>query len=144
VKKSLQAYHQLTKAAAFLLLMAFLLPTGLHAKQLVDICLGESGSIEMAADHSCCEPESNETESETESHQHHDCEWTFICACHIGDSALEDSDWIVSSADYSIHLAKIEYLIPFITAADRISESRNKLLSRHDPPLWLVYDTFLN
>lgn len=144
VKNSSATYQRLTKATALLLLMAFLVPSGLHAKQLVDFCMTDvkGAATEMAANHSCCDSEAEE--KQTESHQHHDCDWGFICACAIGESALSDADWIVSSTDAAVELTKKENLTPFITSSERISTSQNKQLAQHDPPLWLVYDTFLN
>lgn len=143
MKNSAATYHRLTKAIALLLLMAFLVPSGLHAKQLVEFCLINSQeATEMAADHSCCESEQGDADKEPESH-HHDCDWSFICACNIGESALSDSDWIVSATDFEIRLTEKENLIPFITSTERVPTSQNKQLAQHDPPLWLVYDTFL-
>jgi hypothetical protein len=146
VKNISSSYHFFKKATALLLLMAFLIPSGLHAKQLVDFCMMDmkSDNTEMAADHSCCESEAQEEQDKTDAHQHHDCGWSFICACHIGESALSDANWIVSSTEAAIELTEKENLTPFITSYERISVSQNKQLAQHDPPLWLVFDTFLN
>jgi hypothetical protein len=145
VKNSSPTYQRITKVTAFLLLMAFLIPSGLHAKQLVDFCMIDmkGAAMEMAADHNCCESEAEEQQKQSDAHQHHDCDWGFICACSIGESALSDADWIVSSTDAPIQLAEKENLTPFINTTERISTSQNKQLAQHDPPLWLVYDTFL-
>jgi len=124
--------------------MAFLIPSGLHAKQLVDFCLMEKAPTEMAADHSCCESESNDNQADADNHQHHDCDWGFICACSIGESALGNSNWVLSSTDFEIILTDKENLTPFLLSSERVPASQNKQLAQHDPPLWLVYDTFLN
>ncbi len=125
--------------------MAFLLPSGLHAKQLVEFCMINSQeTTEMAADHSCCESEQGDTDNKPDNSHHDDCGWSFICACHIGESALSDSDWILSSNDAEIQLIEKENFAPFIAATERVSVSQNKQLAQHDPPLWLVHDTFLN
>ncbi len=138
-------YQRITKATAALLLMAFLIPSGLHAKQLVEFCLiNTQEATEMAADHSCCESEQADTDKETDTSHHHDCDWSFICACHIGESVLSSSDWTLSSTDAEIQLTEKENLTPFITSTERAPTSQNKQLAQHDPPLWLVYDTFLN
>jgi len=144
VKNSQKAYYQFTKSTALLLLVAFLLPSGLHAKYLVEFCLAdrEGTATEMAHDHSCCESESEDKKEDTQ--DHHDCDWGFICACNISESALSDADWIVSSTGAAIMLAETGNLTPFITSSEQISTSQNKQLTQHDPPLWLVYDTFLN
>ncbi|MCC5941144.1 MAG: hypothetical protein JJU37_06330 [Balneolaceae bacterium] len=146
MKNSSATYQRLTKITAVLLLMAFLIPSGLHAKQLVDFCMMDmkAAATEMAADHSCCESEPVDKENEPENHQHHDCGWGFICACDIGESVLSDADWILSTTDAAVELTKKENLTPLITSSERVSTSQNKQLAQHDPPLWLVYDTFLN
>jgi len=48
--------------------MAFLIPTGLHAKQLVDFCMMEMAANEMAADHSCCESDAEKDMAENQTH----------------------------------------------------------------------------
>ncbi len=146
MKISPATYQRLTKATAILLLMAFLVPSGLHAKQLVEFCLiTPLEAAEMAADHSCCEVEQSSSDADTENDasHHDDCGWSFICACHIGESALSDSNWILSSTDVEIQLTEKENLTPFISSAERVPATHNKQLAQHDPPLWLVYDTFL-
>jgi hypothetical protein len=82
VKNSSASYQRFTKVTAALLLMAFLIPTGLHAKDLVEFCKMEFGSVpaetagipadEMKAGHSCCE---SGDEEPSQDHAHHDCEW---------------------------------------------------------------------
>lgn len=132
--------------------MAFLIPTGLHAKDLVEFCKMEFGSVpvettgipadEMKADHSCCEESGDEEPSQD--HAHHDCEWGFICACSIGESALSDADWTVSSNDAAVILTESDNLALFKADSETLPDSKNKQLTQHDPPLWLVYDTFLH
>ncbi len=138
-------YHRLTKVTALLLLMAFLIPSGLHAKELVEFCLiiNSQETTDMVADHSCCESEQADAEEDS-ANSHHDCGWSFICACHIGESALSESNWIVSSVDVEVRLTEKENLTPFITAIERIPPLQNKQNTQHGPPLWLVYDIFLN
>ena len=124
--------------------MAFLIPSGLHAKKLVDFCMMDSAETEMAADHSCCESESKEKKTETESHPHQDCDWGFICACDIGLSQLGDKEWIPSSADNEIILAKTGEFFPMITFSESVPADHQARIGEYDPPLWLLYDTFLN
>lgn len=123
--------------------MAFLLPSGLHAKQLVDFCMMETATIEMAADHSCCESEAEENEKQTDSHQHHDCDWGFICACSIGQSQLGDEDWVPTQKDIDVILSESETLTPEFSASQEISTERQPRIGEHSPPLWLLYDTLL-
>ena len=98
----------------------------------------------MAADHSCCESDSKEKETETESHQHHDCDWGLICACNIGQSQLGDEEWLPVSKDGEITLSQTGDLTPFFTSAESISADQQIRIGEYDPPLWLLYDTFLN
>jgi hypothetical protein len=149
VKNSSATYQRFTKVTAALLLMAFLIPTGLHAKDLVEFCKMEFGSVpaetagipadEMKAGHSCCE---SGDEEPSQDHAHHDCEWKFICACSIGESTL--SDWTVSTNDAYVILTESVNLALFKSDSETIPDSENKQLAQHDPPLWLVYDTFLH
>ncbi|WP_147303481.1 hypothetical protein [Rhodohalobacter sp. SW132] len=153
MKNTSSTYRILTKSTAILLLMAFLIPGGLHAKQLVDFCKTELGSHnatemphhsdEMAADHSCCESETEEKEKQTDSHTHHDCDWGFICACSIGQSQLGDEEWIPTTKNLEIALTQQGDVPPFFTSGDHILADQQIRIGQYDPPLWLLYDTFL-
>lgn len=142
--KSSPTYRLITKTIAFLLLMAFLIPTGLHAKQLVEFCMMEMAANEMAADHSCCESETKEKQKETDNHKHHECDWGFVCACDIGKSALDDEEWIPSSQSFDGFLTEKETLTPFLSIDERINVEQQIRIGTYAPPLWLLYDTFLN
>jgi len=144
VKFSSETYRLITKATATLLFMAFLLPSGLHAKQLVDFCkmeLAGSVTIEMTEDHSCCESEAEE--EKTESHQHHDCDWGFICACSIGQSQLGDEDWVPTHKDTEVVLTETGSITPFYTNTEEFPAYNQPRIGEYNPPLWLLYDTFL-
>lgn len=133
--------------------MAFLIPTGLHAKQLMDFCMMEMASYpssdvtqhsgEMATDHSCCESEAEENEKQTDSHSHHDCDWGFICACSIGQSQLGDEEWIPTTKNIEIILTQQGELIPFFTFGEYVQADQQIRIGQYDPPLWLLYDTLL-
>lgn len=151
VKKSNRTYHIFTKATATLLLMAFLIPSGLQAKALVDFCkmeMSKQAQSEMchipdekADAHSCCE---SDTDQEKEAdHTHHDCEWGFICACNIGESQLGDLDWVINTQEWEIQLTERKNLSPFVSSDENIHSNQQIHLTKHDPPLWLVYDTLL-
>jgi hypothetical protein len=145
VKNSSVTYQRITKTTAVLLLMAFLIPSGLHAKQLVDFCMMEMNSHLMAdtpSSHECCDSEPAE-ENENK-HEHHDCEWGYICACDIGKSALGDEEWIPVSQKFDAQLAEKEPLAPFFTLSETIPAVQQIRIGEYDPPLWLLYDTFLN
>ena len=123
--------------------MAFLIPTGLHAKQLVDFCMMEMAANEMATDHSCCESDAEKDMAENQTHAHHECDWGFVCACDIGNSALDDEEWIPSSQSYDGFLTEKETLSPFLSTDELINDEQQIRIGQYDPPLWLLYDTFL-
>lgn len=123
--------------------MAFLIPTGLHAKQLLDFCMMEMAANEMTADHSCCDGDAEKDMTENQTHSHHECDWGFVCACDIGNSALDDEEWIPSSQSYDGFLTEKETLSPFLSTDELINNEQQIRIGEFDPPLWLLYDTFL-
>jgi hypothetical protein len=123
--------------------MAFLIPTGLHAKQLVDFCMMEMSAHEMTADHSCCESDADSDKAQNQTHAHHDCDWGFVCACDIGKSTLDDEEWIPSSQIIEGFLTEKETLPPLLLADELINDEQQNRIGEYDPPLWLLYDTFL-
>jgi len=140
VKKYSATYQSLSKAAALLLLMAFLIPTGLHAKQLVDFCMMEMNSHEMTSagsSHHHCDSEPAEEESDQL------CDWGFLCACNIGESQLSDEEWIPTTKNIDITLTVLGDLAPFFTFEAHIQAEQQIRIGEYDPPLWLLYDTFL-
>lgn len=126
--------------------MALMIPSGLHAKQLAEFCMmnGTSAEADMAADHSCCETMNEPADQHDSETSHHDCDWGFICACNIGQSQLGDTEWIISTNDVTVTLTESENLTTFITSADPIHSDQQQRIGQHTPPLWLLYDTFLN
>lgn len=139
-------YKLITKSTAFLLLMAFLIPTGLQANRLVDFCMMEMGTHQMATSssstsHDCCDSDPDD-EKEAD-HQHHDCEWDSICACGIGQSHLSDKVWIPTNKNFEVTFSQQGELAPFFTSADYIHADQKIRIGEYDPPLWLLYDTFL-
>lgn len=124
--------------------MALLIPSGLHAKQLVDYCITNSTQSAMTADHSCCESTAEPDKHQNEDASHHDCDWGFICACNISESLLSDQDWITSTNDVTVTLTESENLTTHITSADPIHSDQQLRIGQYNPPLWLLYDTFLN
>jgi len=75
--------------------------------------------------------------------QHHECDWGFVCACDIGNSALDDEEWIPSSQSYDGFLTEKETLSPFLSTDELINDEQQIRIGQYDPPLWLLYDTFL-
>lgn len=147
MKISTTTYQRFTNATALLLLIAFLIPAGLQAKQLVDFCMMEMNhheGMEMVDDHSCCtEKETTHNDHKDDSTHSHECESMGICACNTGQLLLKNTDRTIVSNEFSVILPQKTYLIPFITSDEPISFSNAHNLSQYKPPLWLMYDTFL-
>ncbi|PKD42461.1 hypothetical protein [Rhodohalobacter barkolensis] len=147
MKISTTTYQRFTNATALLLLIAFLIPAGLQAKQLVDFCMmdmGHHNTMEMADDHSCCtEKEPVHHDQNDDSSHSHECESLGICACNTSQPLLKDADWTIVTNEFSVILPKKTYLTPFITSDEPITFSNAHNLSQYKPPLWLMYDTFL-
>ncbi len=125
-----------------LLLMGFLLPSGLHAKQFVDFCMmemAEHHSSESA--HECCDSEDEKKSSS--SHGHHDCDWGAICACSMDQSPLSNEKWIPSSSQAAIIFPKSGYDYSYFSSDEQIRNELRPGLHNHHPPLYLVYDTLL-
>jgi len=133
-------YRLLTKTVATLLLIAFLLPSGLHAKEFVEFCMMDSEATEMAAHHGDCHPGSDQ---KPEGESHSDCDWGFICACNIGQSELSEEDWVPTNKNYKVTFAQQGELAPFFTTGEYIPANQQIRIGEYDPPLWLLYDTFL-
>lgn len=149
MKISPPKYQPITKITAVLLLMAFLIPSGLQSKQLVDFCMmemhthpaGETAhhTGDMPADHSSCEW--NPSEEKKSNHTHNDC--GYICACSIGQSQLSDKEWIPITKNVQITLIQQGELEPFFTSSEHIKADKQIRIGEHAPPLWLLYDTLL-
>lgn len=141
MKISERTYQRLVKTIAALLLVALFVPSGLHAKQLVDFCKPAPIEQSMAANHSCCdEPADNES---SDAHQNHHCEWGFICACNISQSELIDTEWVISNNDFTVTLTESETLTLHIPSTIPIRFEQQFRIGHHQPPLWLLYDTYL-
>jgi len=136
-----RTYQRFVKAVAALLLVALFVPTGLHAKQLVDFCKPAQMEQPMAADHSCCdEPDENKT---NETHQNHNCDWGIICACNVSLGDLNDTEWIVTHNNFAITPTETETLSLLIQSSEPIHTDQQFRIGHYKPPLWLLYDTYL-
>ena len=122
--------------------MAFLLPAGLHAKQVVDFCMMEMNHHEMAttaSSHDHCDTEP----AEESASDHQECDWGFICACSAGQSQLADKEWIPVTNNLEITLTQQGELLPFFASSEHVQADKQIRIGEYDPPLWLLYDTFL-
>lgn len=149
-------YRMFVQATALLLLIGVALPTGLHAKALVDFCM-EPVQVEtgMLPDHSCCpsdsEHEANSDAPEAmdhpESHEkpatHNGCEAAVICACHIDRAPLNDQNWTAQNHPFAGIIADIATVIPE-THTDRHAVPAPVTDIYSSPPIFLLNSTFLN
>lgn len=143
MKTTRTTYQKGINLTVTLLLMVMMVPSGLHAKQLVDLCMNHSETAEMSADHNCCE-NSTETEHQTNTHQaHDDCDGGFICECNIGERKLSDEEWIIATNNVAIQITETDDLKLFNPSVEPIHRDQQNRIGQHDPPLWLLYDTFL-
>lgn len=137
-------YRLLAKLTAFLLLMGVALPTGLHAKALVDFCLAPvEESSHMLPDHSCCPSETEGEHPESYDSTHNQCDSDLKCTCHIDEIPLNNQNWVTSNANYT------GILTAFTTIS---SEDHTDNFHYPDffsdtfstPPIYLMNSTFLN
>tara|TARA_R100001143_G_scaffold63595_1_gene73214 strand:+ start:28291 stop:28719 length:429 start_codon:yes stop_codon:yes gene_type:complete len=141
VKINQRTYQHFVKAVAVLLLAALFMPTGLHAKQLVDFCKPSPIEQPMASDHSCCD-KSDENET-SNSHPNHICDWSIICACNVSLSILNNTEWIVTNNNFTVTLIETETLSLLVPSTELIHSDQQLRIDHFKPPLWLLYDTYL-
>lgn len=142
MKTSHRTYQLAVKGVALLLLAALFVPSGLHAKQFVDFCIPASAERPMVAEHSCCE-EPDEKEN-SDSNPDHDCDWGYICACNLGGSELDDQEWVVTDNTFFTILTEVKNHSLLFPISELILRGQQLRIGQYDPPLWLLYDTFLN
>lgn len=141
MKITQRTYKQFVNSITVLLLVALFVPTGLHAKQLVDFCKPAPIEQPMAADHSCCDqPDENEN---SKTHSNHHCDWGMICACNAGLSDLNDAEWIVANNNLAVTITESTILSNLIPSTEPIHSDQQIRIGQHKPPLWLLYDTYL-
>ncbi|MEX1270698.1 MAG: hypothetical protein WEA56_16915 [Balneolaceae bacterium] len=135
-------YQLFTKSFAIILLAGFLLPAGLHAKQLVEFCMTEMHSHEMMdSSHDCCDSEEEKQPEST--HGHHDCDGILICACSADVAPLSKENGIPVSPSFAVVLESITGNYSAFSFDEPVRSDLQIRIGQHDPPLWLLYDTFL-
>lgn len=142
--KKTYSYQILIRCTAFLLLIGVALPTGLHAKALVDFCLTPvEEHNNMLPDHSCCPSEAESEHRDLHDSTHNKCDSNLICTCHIDEIPLNNQDWVTSNSSYT----------GILTACTSISkEDHTDNFQYHGvlsdsystPPIFLLNSTFLN
>lgn len=136
-------YRILKKAVALFLVLGILLPSALHAKQLVDFCMMEMNHHEMMdGSHDCCISDLSDHEATHKSQ--HDCETAQICACTV-DTSQADNQFRVPTAESSAVILSQTGFNFMVTSPDEfIYKEYLAALGEDYPPLYLQYDTFLN
>ena len=132
----------MNKWVALFLLIGMLLPTALQANQLVHFCMMEMASHHemMGNSHDCCLSDTSQQSNVPEDHQ---CETLSICNCSFGETPFNDPATIVSGSTALI-LSQTGFSF-LITPPDPFVHK--ELFSYNNPeapPLYRLYDTFLN
>lgn len=143
MKVKTTTYRILKKAVALFLLAAMLLPSALQAKQLVDFCMMEMmDHHEMMEDsHDCCLSEANPHSNDQ---ANHDCENGTICACQIDVAPVKEPATAPVLGSSAIIFSQTGFNF-MVTSPDEFIHKRYYALATPDePPLYLLYDTFLN
>lgn len=142
MKKYSATYNIFRKTTALLLLTAFLIPSGLQAKQLAEFCMMDHhGEMQMMADHSCCQPLSEKPDKPD--HQQHDCDEASLCTCNITESVPGEKEFLQPVKKQLLKPSKTELETPFYTTHQPNQAEIHIIPAKSDIPLWLMFDTFL-
>ncbi len=116
-----------------------LLPAGLHAKALADLCLEhKEEASEMMEDHSCCLPEKQKTDAAS-----HECDSEWECTCHF--DPVPQSDTVLEAVTPTlVSVAATTYSIQTPVAKQAAEQRITDSPIRAGPPLFLLNSTFLN
>ena len=142
MKTNKSTYQPIRKITAFLLLLAFLIPSGLQAKQLAEFCMPDHHEdMGMMADHSCCE-----TQPADENRSNHDkdhCEEVSLCTCNITESVPGEEEFLQPVKKQIIQPSETELQTPLFSEDQTTRKEFIDIPSGNDIPLWLMFDTFL-
>lgn len=144
VKSAQPTYQSIRKITALLLLLSFLIPSGLLAKQLAEFCMPVTDHHEdmgMMADHSCCQPLSEEA-GENE-HSQHNCDEASLCTCSISERDPGEEEFLQPVKKHILQPTVTELQTPFFSSDQPIQAEIHTIPAHDDIPLWLMFDTFL-
>ena len=142
VKFAYTTYQILRKTTALLLLLAFLLPSGLQAKQLAEFCMpNHHKDMEMMADHSCCQPIPEKASSNE--HQQHNCDEASLCTCNISESIPGEEEFVQPVKKQILKPSETESETPFYSTHQPKQAEIHNVPANSNIPLWLMFDTFL-
>jgi len=146
VKSAHTTYQSIRKITALLLLLSFLIPTGLLAKQLAEFCMPmtdhhEEMDMGMMADHSCCQPLSDEA-GENE-HSQHNCDEASLCTCSVSERDPGEEEFLQPVKKHILQPTVSELQTPFFSSDQPTQAEIHTIPANSDIPLWLMFDTFL-
>lgn len=126
------------------LIAGMLLPSALQAKQLLDFCMTEMSHHEMMMDgsHDCCLPVANHHSGTQEIN--HDCENGQICACPVGEVPAQNQSVVPANSTSGIILSQAAFNFTLTPPDEIIHNDLTPASNQYSPPLYLLYDTFLN
>jgi hypothetical protein len=142
VKSAQPTYQSIRKITAFLLLLSFLIPSGLQAKQLAEFCMPDHHEdMGMMADHSCCETQP--TDENRSNHDQNHCEEVSLCTCNITVSVPGEEEFLQPVKKQIIQPSETELQTPLFSEDQTTRKEFIYIPSGNDIPLWLMFDTFL-
>jgi hypothetical protein len=128
----------LARLLSLLTIAALLLPTGLNAKSALEFCMmnmHDHHAMEMSGEmHDCCNAEPDD-----DAH----CPEMSYCTCSVEDTG-ETEPFRVLQSSVKLTVTPNPFLEPPVLPDDRIDRHRQMDADEHHPPLYLLYDTFLN
>ncbi|WP_234568379.1 hypothetical protein [Rhodohalobacter sp. 614A] len=134
-------YRFLTRVLTAALLVAILLPSALQAKHLVDFCMTDMHHHEMMGDsHDCC---TLDTIPHSDASTSHDCDNGTICACPVNEAPSDNQFRIPKSSTSGIILSPTGFNFRLISPDEFLHKAYFAHSNPDDPPLYLLYDTFL-
>ncbi|MDX1591516.1 MAG: hypothetical protein R3283_06125 [Balneolaceae bacterium] len=148
MKSISETYQRSFKSVITLLLVAFMLPMGLNAKHLADLCSAGSGMHHEAAhgnQNSCHSNESmDDIMKQPHQDQHHgDCGAVSFCTCESDLTSQNNDGWILPKFSSFAVLTNHTVERKQVNKSAEIPFDLELPANRHAPPLWLLYDTLL-
>lgn len=136
-------YQLLAKLVALLLITGMLIPTALQAKQLVNFCMMDMSHHEMMDDsHDCCSSDQADKQATHKGHQ--ECESAKICACTVDIDLTKNQFRVPTAKSSAVVLSQTGFNF-MVTSPDEFIYKEYLAVSNESyPPLYLLYDTFLN
>lgn len=142
IKKS-KTYRFFLKVVTTLLVIGFFMPTSLQAKSLVDFCMMEMANHHQNMDdsHDCCH---SKTEHHSNSLKNHNCENSTICACLLDEASAREPATTPNFGSSDVTLTQTGFNFMLVSPDEIVHKDLFVNSNSDAPPLYLLYDTFLN